>query len=98
MRVCFFCVCTHHGRTPAVALITASEVKRYCMKVTECEGQTWIANREPPDKNCTEDAALQIERVRNRKALVIIRVFWRQCLPNRKQIIDPLSFPCLDDA
>ena len=52
-------------------LITANEVKRNCMRVTECGKEAWIANREPMDKNRIEGAAEQGERARNREALVI---------------------------
>ena len=52
-------------------LITASEVKRNCMRVTECGEEAWSINREPMDKNRIEGAAEQGERASNREALVI---------------------------
>ena len=51
-------------------LVTASEVKRNCMRVTECGEEAWSVNREPMDKNCIEGAAKQGERASNREALV----------------------------
>jgi hypothetical protein len=52
-------------------LITVSEVKRNCMRVTECGEEAWSVNREPMDKNRIEGAAKQGERASIRKALVI---------------------------
>ena len=52
-------------------LITANEVKRNCMRVTECREEAWSINREPMDKNRIEGVAGQGERARNREALVI---------------------------
>lgn len=51
-------------------LVTASEVKRNCMRVTECGEEAWSVNREPMDKNCIEGDAEQGERASIRKALV----------------------------
>ena len=51
-------------------LVTVSEVKRNCMRVTECGEEAWSVNREPMDKNCIEGAAKQGERASNREALV----------------------------
>ncbi|MEX3527303.1 MAG: hypothetical protein VB143_08630 [Burkholderia sp.] len=75
-RCGFFVVCAQHGRipaggSPAIKLITANEVKRNCMRVTECGKEAWSVNREPMDKNRIEGAAEQGERARNREALVI---------------------------
>ncbi|MFZ3084748.1 hypothetical protein [Rhodoferax ferrireducens] len=58
-------------------LITASEVKRNCMRATECGKEAWSVNCEPMDKNRIEGAAEQGERARNRKALVI-KAKWRK--------------------
>ena len=52
-------------------MITASEVKRNCMRATECGKEAWSVNCEPMDKNRIEGGADQGERARNRKALVI---------------------------
>ena len=43
-------------------LITTSEVKRNCMRVTECGKEARIVNREPMYKNRIEGAAKQGER------------------------------------
>ena len=43
-------------------LITTNEVKRNCMRVTECGEETWIVICEPMDKNRIEGAAEQGER------------------------------------
>ena len=59
-------------------LVTASEVKRNCMRVTECGEEARSINREPMDKNRIEGAAEQGERARNREALVI-KARWRKC-------------------
>ena len=52
-------------------LITVSEVKRNCIRATECGEEAWSVNREPMDKNRIEGAAKQGERASIRKALVI---------------------------
>lgn len=54
-------------------LITANEneVKRNCMRVTECGKEAWSINREPMNKNRIEGAAKQGERADNSEALVI---------------------------
>ena len=52
-------------------LITTSEVKRNCMRATECGKETWSVNCEPMDKNQIKGAAKQGERALNREALVI---------------------------
>ena len=52
-------------------LITTSEVKRNCMRVTECGKEAWNINREPMYKNRIEGTAEQGERAANREALVI---------------------------
>ena len=59
-------------------MITANEVKRNCMRVTECGEEAWSVNREPMNKNCIEGAAEQGEWARNHEALVI-KVRWRKC-------------------
>ena len=51
-------------------LVTVSEVKRNCMRVTECGEEAWSVNREPMDKNRIEGAAKQGERASIREALV----------------------------
>jgi hypothetical protein len=55
-----------------------SEVKRNCMRVTECGEEAWSINREPMNKNHIEGAAKQGERARNREALVT-KARWRKC-------------------
>ena len=52
-------------------LITANEVKRNCVRVTERGKEAWSISCEPMDKNRIEGAAEQGERARNREALVI---------------------------
>ena len=51
-------------------LVTVSEVKRNCMRVTECGEEAWSVNREPMDKNCIEGDAKQSEGATTREALV----------------------------
>ena len=58
-------------------MIIANEVKRNCMRVTECRKEAWIVNCEPMDKNRIEGAAKQGERARNREALVT-KAKWRK--------------------
>lgn len=43
-------------------LVTASKVKRNCMRATECGKEAWSINREPMNKNHIEGAAKQGER------------------------------------
>ena len=57
-------------------LIAANEVKRNCMRATECGEEAWIVICEPMDKNRIEGAAEQGERARDREALVI-KAKWR---------------------
>jgi len=52
-------------------LTTVSEVKRNCMRVTECGKEARSVNHEPMDKNQIEGGADQGERARNRKAFVV---------------------------
>ena len=52
-------------------LITASEAKRNCTRVTECGKEAWNVNREPMNKNRIEGVADQGERAINRKALLV---------------------------
>jgi len=59
-------------------LITTNEVKRNCMRATECGEEAWSVNREPMNKNRIEGDAEQGERARIRKALVI-KARWRRC-------------------
>ncbi|TCW80646.1 hypothetical protein C5O80_12720 [Burkholderia sp. SRS-46] len=51
-------------------LVTTNEVKRSCMRVTECGKEAWSVNREPMDKNRIEGIAEQGERAKDREALV----------------------------
>ena len=59
-------------------LVTASKVKRNCMRVTECGKEAWSVNREPMNKNRIEGVAKQGERAVYRKALVT-KARWRRC-------------------
>ena len=52
-------------------LVTASKVKRNCVRATERGKEAWSVNCEPMDKNCIEGVAEQGERARDREALVI---------------------------
>ena len=52
-------------------LITANEVKRNCVRVTERGEEAWSISCEPMDKNRIEGVAEQSERARNREALMI---------------------------
>jgi hypothetical protein len=52
-------------------LITTNEVKRNCIRVTECGKEAWSINCEPMNKNRIEGVAKQGERAIYRKALVI---------------------------
>ena len=65
-----------------------SEVKRNCMRVTECGEEAWSVNREPMDKNCIEGAAKQGERASNREALVT-KARWRRCGGCAMKVCDP---------
>ena len=51
-------------------LVTASKVKRNCVRATERGKEAWSINREPMNKNRIEGGAKQGERARNREALV----------------------------
>lgn len=59
-------------------LVTVSEAKRNCTRVTECGKEAWNVNREPMNKNRIEGAAKQNERARNREVLVT-KAKWRRC-------------------
>jgi hypothetical protein len=59
-------------------LVTASEVKRNCMRATECGKEAWSVNREPMDKNRIEGAAEQGEWAKDHEALVT-KARWRKC-------------------
>ena len=48
-----------------------SEVKRNCMRATECGKEAWSINHEPRNTNRIKGAADQGERARNREALVV---------------------------
>ena len=52
-------------------LITANEVKRNCMRVTECGKEAWSVNCEPMNKNRIEGTAEQGEWAMDHEALVI---------------------------
>ena len=58
-------------------LITTNEVKRNCMRVTECGKEAWSVICEPMNKNRIEGAAEQGERAHDREALVI-KAKWRK--------------------
>ena len=47
-----------------------SEVKRNCMRATECGEEAWIVNCEPMNKNQIEGGADQGERANDREAFV----------------------------
>ncbi|ASQ14887.1 hypothetical protein CN151_18825 [Sinorhizobium meliloti] len=51
-------------------LVTASEVKRNCVRVTERGEEAWSVNRVPMNKNRICGGADQGERAMNREALV----------------------------
>jgi len=51
-------------------LVTVSEVKRNCMRVTKCGEEAWSVNCEPMNKNRIEGAAKQGEWACDRKAFV----------------------------
>jgi len=51
-------------------LVTTSEEKRNCMRVTDCGKEAWSVNREPMNKNCIRGGAEQGERAGFREALV----------------------------
>ena len=51
-------------------LVTASKVKRNCVRATERGKEAWSVNREPMNKNRIEGGAEQGERAKNREALV----------------------------
>ncbi|PMS11960.1 hypothetical protein FNF07_21645 [Trinickia caryophylli] len=51
-------------------MVTASEVKRNCMRATGCGEGARSINREPMNKNRIEGATEQSERATNREALV----------------------------
>ncbi|MCX7233084.1 MAG: hypothetical protein NTY26_06435, partial [Burkholderiales bacterium] len=52
-------------------LTTANEVKRNCMRVTDCGKEARIVNHEPMNKNQIEGVADQGERSRTREAFVV---------------------------
>ena len=51
-------------------LVIVSEVKRNCMRVTECAKEAWSVNCEPMNKNRIEGVADQGKRAQNREAFV----------------------------
>ena len=65
------------GRKSRHKLITANEVKRNCVRVTERGKEAWSVSCEPMDKNRIEGVAEQGERAINREALVI-KARWRK--------------------
>ena len=58
--------------------VTASEVKRNCMRATEWGEEARNINREPMNKKCIEGAAKQGEWAQNHEALVT-KAKWRTC-------------------
>ena len=52
-------------------LITTSEVKRNCMRATECGKEAWSINCEPMNKNRIEGTAKQGKQAIDCEALVI---------------------------
>lgn len=52
-------------------LITTSEVKRNCMRATECGKEAWNINCEPMNKNRIRGTAKQGDWAINQEALVI---------------------------
>ena len=58
-------------------LITANEVKRNCVRVTDRGEEAWIVICEPMDKNRIEGVTEQGERAEFREALVI-KAKWRK--------------------
>ena len=52
-------------------LITTSEVKRNCMRVTECGKEAWSISCEPMNKNRIRGTAKQGDWAGNQEALVI---------------------------
>ena len=72
-----------------------SEVKRNCMRVTECGKEARSINHEPMDKNRIEGATYQGERARFREALVV-KEKWRRCGGCVMKECGPyLGTPCL---
>ena len=55
-----------------------SEVKRNCMRVTECGKEAWSVNRVPMSKNRIEGAAEQGAWAMNHDALET-EANWRRC-------------------
>ena len=70
-------------------LVTTSEVKRNCMRVTECGEEAWSVNREPMDKNRIEGVAKQGEWARNHEALVT-KARRRRCGGCAMKVCEPL--------
>jgi hypothetical protein len=52
-------------------LTTASEVKRNCMRATDCGEEAWSVNHEPMEKNQIEGGVEQGEQANDCKALVV---------------------------
>ena len=69
-------------------LITANEVKRNCVRVTERGKEARSINREPMNKNRIEGEAKQGERAVNRKALVT-KARRRRCGGCAMKVCDP---------
>ncbi|OYT91109.1 MAG: hypothetical protein CFE43_14775 [Burkholderiales bacterium PBB3] len=59
-------------------LVTASEVKRNCMRATKCGKEAWSISREPVNKNRIEGAAKQGEWAKDHEALST-KARWRRC-------------------
>ena len=69
-------------------LVTTSEAKYNCVRVTERGKEVRSVNREPMNKNRIEGAAKQGERAMNRKALVT-KARWRRCGGCAMKVCDP---------
>jgi hypothetical protein len=65
------------GCKPRRKLITTNEVKRNCIRATECGKEAWSINCEPMNKNRIGGATEQGERAVYREALVI-KAKWRR--------------------
>lgn len=58
--------------------VTASKVKRNCVRATDRGKEAWSVNREPMNKNRIEGVAKQGEQAKDCKALVT-KARWRRC-------------------
>jgi len=77
MRECWVVFCVRpawahsYGCKSRRKLITTSEVKRNCMRATECGKEAWSINCEPMNKNRIRGTAKQGDWAQNQEALVI---------------------------